>query len=417
MALVAAACTPAKEVPADLKLWYDEPASQWVEALPVGNGRLGAMVFGGSEREQIQLNEETVWAGQPNSNANPNVEEGALDEIRQLIFDGKYRAAQDMVDQKIFFRTNHGMSYQTVGDLYLDFPGHEAPSAYYRDLDISKAVASVRYTVEGVEYTREVISSFADDVVAVNLSASEKGKISFDASLVTPHKKHSVSVEGNDIVLRATTGDQEGLEGKVQFVTRVRISHDGGKLEVGETGLSLVGANEATVLISTGTSFVNYKDISADPDKRAQAALDAAFAKKFKAMKKVHSAVYAEYFDRVELDLGTTEAASNTTDVRVREFADGDDPQLAELYFQFGRYLLICSSQPGGQPANLQGIWANSLNPAWDSKYTTNINVEMNYWPAEVTNLSELHEPFTKMVKEVAETGAETAKTMYGARG
>ena len=231
LALVAAACTPVKEEASDLKLWYDEPASQWVEALPVGNGRLGAMVFGGADREQIQLNEETVWAGQPNSNANPDVEEGALDQIRQLIFDGKYRAAQDMVDQKIFFRTNHGMSYQTIGDLYLDFPGHEAPSAYYRDLDISKAVASVKYTVDGVEYVREVISSFADDVVAVNLSASEKGKITFDASLVSPHKKHSVAVEGNDIVLRATTGDQEGLEGKVQFVTRVRIAHDGGKLE------------------------------------------------------------------------------------------------------------------------------------------------------------------------------------------
>ena len=417
LAFIAAACTPVKEEPTDLKLWYDEPAAQWVEALPVGNGRLGAMVFGGSEREQIQLNEETVWAGQPNSNANPDVEEGALDEIRQLIFDGKYRAAQDMVDQKIFFKTNHGMSYQTIGDLYLDFPGHETPSSYYRDLDISKAVASVKYTVDGVEYTREVISSFADDVVAVNLSASEKGKITFDASLVSPHKKHTVEVEGSDIVLRATTGDQEGLEGKVQFVTRVRIAHNGGKLEATEAGLSLAGATEATVFISTGTSFVNYKDISADPDKKALAALDAAFSKKFKAMKKVHTALYAEYFDRVELDLGTTEAASNTTDVRVREFAQGDDPQLAELYFQFGRYLLICSSQPGGQPANLQGIWANSLNPAWDSKYTTNINVEMNYWPAEVTNLSELHEPFIKMVKEVAETGAETAKTMYGAKG
>ena len=417
LAFIAAACTPVKEEPTDLKLWYDEPAAQWVEALPVGNGRLGAMVFGGSEREQIQLNEETVWAGQPNSNANPNVEEGALDEIRQLIFDGKYRVAQDMVDQKIFFKTNHGMSYQTIGDLYLDFPGHENPSSYYRDLDISKAVASVKYTVDGVEYTREVISSFADDVVAVNLSASEKGKITFEASLVSPHKKHTVEVEGSDIVLRATTGDQEGLEGKVQFVTRVRIAHNGGKLEATEAGLSLAGATEATVFISTGTSFVNYKDISADPDKKALAALDAAFSKKFKTMKKAHSALYAEYFDRVELDLGTTEAASNTTDVRVREFAQGDDPQLAELYFQFGRYLLICSSQPGGQPANLQGIWANSLNPAWDSKYTTNINVEMNYWPAEVTNLSELHEPFIKMVKEVAETGAETAKTMYGAKG
>ena len=413
--LLVAACVPKEET--DLKLWYDEPAAKWVEALPVGNGRLGAMVFGNPAKEQLQLNEETVWAGQPNSNANPNVDPNAIDDIRKLIFEGKYRAAQDMVDQKIFYKVNHGMSYQSVGDLYLEFPGHENYSDYYRDLDISDATASVRYTVDGTVYEREMISSFADDVVAVRLTASEKGKISFNTSITSPHRKQFVKVEDGDIVLWGVTGDQEGLEGRVEFTTRIRIVHKGGELTATDMGLSLSGADEACVLVSTGTNFQDYRTLGADGDKKALALLDAASSKAYKSMLKAHVAEYKEYFDRVELDLGTTPAAAATTDVRVKDFAAGDDPQLVELYFQFGRYLLICSSQPGGQPANLQGIWADGLNPAWDSKYTTNINVEMNYWPAEITNLSEMHEPFIKMVKEVAQTGAETARKMYGTRG
>ena len=413
--LLAAACTPKEET--DLKLWYDEPAAKWVEALPVGNGRLGAMVFGDPAKEHLQLNEETVWAGQPNSNANPNVDPNAIDEIRDLIFEGKYRAAQDMVDQKIFFKVNHGMSYQSVGDLYLEFPGHEDYTSYYRDLDISDATASVSYAVDGVTYEREVISAFEDDVVAVRLTASEKGKITFNASLTSPHRKQNVGVEDGDIVLWGVTGDQEGLEGRVEFTSRVRVIHKGGELEAGETGLSLSGADEALVLVSTGTNFVDYKTLTADAAKKAKDILDKAASKAYKSMRKAHVAEYQKYFDRVSLDLGTTPAAAATTDVRVKDFAAGDDPQLVELYFQFGRYLLICSSQPGGQPANLQGIWADGLSPAWDSKYTTNINVEMNYWPAEIGNLTEMHEPFIQMVKEVAQTGAETAKKMYGTRG
>lgn len=401
----------------DLKLWYDEPAERWVEALPVGNGRLGAMVFGNPAKEHLQLNEETVWAGQPNTNANTSVDPDAVDEIRRLIFEGRYREAQDMVDRKIFFKVNHGMSYQSVGDLYLEFPGHEDYSDYYRDLDLSDASSSVRYVVDGVVYEREVISSFADDVIAVRLSSSRKGRLSFNASVTSPHARHGVSVRDGDIVLKGTSGSQEGLEGKVEFVTMVRVIHKGGSLSETADGLSLEGADQATVLISTGTNFTDYRSLEEDAEKEAAGLLEAASAKSFKSMKKSHTSLYRSYFDRVSLDLGTTPPSFETTDVRVRDFASGDDPQLVELYFQFGRYLLICSSQPGGQPANLQGIWADGLNPAWDSKYTTNINVEMNYWPAEVTNLSQLHEPFIRMVKEVAQTGAETAKTMYGTRG
>lgn len=412
---IVAACS-ATEADSDLKLWYDEPASQWVEALPVGNGRLGAMVFGGTASERIQLNEETVWAGQPNSNANPNVEPGALEEIRQLIFDGKYRAAQDMVDRKIFFPTNHGMSYQTVGDLRLDFPGHDDASGYRRELDIANALSSVSYEVGGVQYFREVFSSLADDVLVIRLTSSQKGSISFNASFSTPQNA-SITLEDGELVMRGVTSSQEGLEGKVRFTAKARICPVGGGMDAYDASLAVKDADEVLIYIDIATNFVRYDDISADPDARLSERMADIGSKSYKTMRKAHIDAYREYFDRVSLDLGTSQAASLTTDVRVKEFAQGDDPQLVELYFQFGRYLLICSSQPGGQPANLQGIWNESLTPPWDSKYTTNINAQMNYWPSEVTGLSELHEPFITMVKELAETGARTAKTMYGARG
>lgn len=414
IAALAVACSPGQEN--DLKLWYDEPAEHWVEALPVGNGRLGAMVFGGTSSERIQLNEETVWAGQPNSNANPDIEPGALEEIRQLIFQGKYRAAQDMVDRKIFFPTNHGMSYQTVGDLLLDFPGHDAATGYRRELDIANALTSVFYEVDGVQYAREVFSSLADDVLVMKISASRKGAISFNASFSTPQNAE-ITVEDGELVLRGTTSSQEGLEGKVRFTAKARICPTGGMIEVCDASLAVKNADEALIYVDIATNFVRYDDISADPEGRLEERMEDLGSKSYSAMRKAHIGAYREYFDRVSLDLGTSPAAARTTDVRVKEFAQGDDPQLVELYFQFGRYLLICSSQPGGQPANLQGIWNESLTPPWDSKYTTNINAEMNYWPAEVTGLSELHEPFITMVKELAQTGAVTADTMYGARG
>ena len=414
IAALAVACSPGQEN--DLKLWYDEPAEYWVEALPVGNGRLGAMVFGGTSSERIQLNEETVWAGQPNSNANPDIEPGALEEIRQLIFQGKYRAAQDMVDRKIFFPTNHGMSYQTVGDLLLDFPGHDAATGYRRELDIANALTSVFYEVDGVQYAREVFSSLADDVLVMKISASCKGAISFNASFSTPQNAE-ITVEDGELVLRGITSSQEGLEGNVRFTAKARICPTGGMIEVCDASLTVKNADEVLIYVDIATNFVRYDDISADPESRLEERMEDLGSKRYSAMCKAHIGAYREYFDRVSLDLGTSPAAALTTDVRVKEFAQGDDPQLVELYFQFGRYLLICSSQPGGQPANLQGIWNESLTPPWDSKYTTNINAEMNYWPAEVTGLSELHEPFITMVKELAQTGAVTADTMYGARG
>lgn len=414
LAILACACTSVEEN--DLKLWYDEPAGQWVEALPVGNGRLGAMVFGGTAFERLQLNEETVWAGQPNTNANPDVEPEALDEIRELIFQGKYRAAQDMVDRRIFFPTNHGMSYQTVGDLLLDFPGHENFAGYHRELDIANALSSVYYEVDGVKYTREVFASLADDVIVMRLAASERKSLTFEAYFATPQNA-GYSVEDGELVMRGVTSSQEGLEGKVNFTARARVCPVGGNMRVSGARISVTEADEVFIYVDIATNFVRYDDISGDPDSSLEERMADVGSKRYAAMRNAHVKAYRRYFDRVSLDLGTSEAASRTTDVRVKEFAQGNDPQLVELYFQFGRYLLICSSQPGGQPANLQGIWNESLTPPWDSKYTTNINAEMNYWPAEVTGLSELHEPFITMVKELAQTGAHTARTMYGAKG
>lgn len=414
LASVAISCSPVIEE--DLKLWYDEPASLWVEALPVGNGRLGAMVFGDPASERLQLNEETVWAGQPNSNANPDISSGALEEIRDLIFQGQYRKAQDMVDREIFYPTNHGMSYQTVGDLRLDFPGHEDFTDYRRELDLATAMSSVSYKADGVEYVRETFTSFTDDVLVIRLASSQKGAITFDATFTTPQSA-ALSVDGQEIVLRGVTSSQEGLEGKVRFTAKARICPEGGTVKSSDTAISVENADEVLIYVDVATNFVRYDDISAEPDRRVDENMCGLGSRKYDAMRKAHTDAYREYFSRVTLDLGTTETAGNTTDVRLKEFALGDDPQLVELYFQFGRYLLICSSQPGGQPANLQGIWNESMTPPWDSKYTTNINAEMNYWPAEVTNLSELHEPFITMVKELSQTGAETARTMYGARG
>lgn len=399
-----------------LKLWYEAPAEKWVEALPVGNGRLGAMVFGNPVQERLQLNEETIWAGQPNNNANPEAL-FAIPQIQKMIFEGRYKEAQDLVGQKVITKTNHGMAYQPIGDLYLDFPEHEKFTSYYRELDITKAIATTRYTVDGVEFVRETFASFPDQVLVVRLTASKKGKLNFSTRLTSPQKS-SLSFEDKDMVLRGTSGSMEGLEGKVNFTTRVKVILEKGQSEIkDDTLLTIKGADVATLYISTGTNFVNYHDLSADADRRSSDFLNSALDKDYEKLKSAHIADYQRYFNRVELNLGETDSIYKPTVTRILEFSKADDPQLVELYFQFGRYLLISSSRPGGQPANLQGIWNDMMQPPWDSKYTTNINAEMNYWPAEVTNLPELHEPFIKMVKEIAENGSHTAKIMYGTRG
>ena len=400
-----------------MKLWYDRPATQWVESLPLGNGRLGAMVYGDPIHEEFQLNEETIWGGSPYNNTNPKAKE-ALPQIRQLIFEGRNKEAQALCGPNICSQTANGMPYQTVGSLHLDFEGISSYSNYYRELDIEKAVTTTRFTAGGVTYTREAFTSFPDQLLIIRLTASEKGKLSFTARYSTPYQENitkSISSR-KELQMDGKANDHEGIEGKVQFTALTRIERNGGHMEsVSDTLLRVRNANSVTIYVSIGTNFINYKDISGNARKTAQTYLKNA-GKNYLKAKEAHRATYGKWFNRVSLDLGSNAQAAKPTDVRVHEFASAFDPQLAALYFQFGRYLLICSSQPGGQAANLQGIWNYQLRAPWDGKYTTDINVEMNYWPAEPTNLTEMHEPFLQLVKEVAEQGRQSA-AMYGCRG
>lgn len=396
-------------------LWYDKPAQYWEEALPLGNGRLGAMVYGNPAAEEIQLNEETVSAGSPYKNYNPEAK-GALATIRQLIFAGRYSEAQELAGEKILSKNGFGMPYQTVGSLRLDFPGHENYINFRRELDLEKAVATTAYTVNGVDYKREVFTSFVDQLVIVRLTASQPGKLTFSASLTCPQKV-DVTVSGkNALILEGTTKGDDFTKGAIRFRADLKLDLQSGKSVAGDTLLSVTNANSATIYIAMATNFVNYKDISGNPSERNKISMKNA-GKNYARALQAHINVYQKYYNRVSLNLGRTSQADKPTDVRVKEFATSNDPHLVALYFQFGRYLLISSSQPGGQPANLQGIWNQKLNPAWKCRYTTNINAEMNYWPAEVTNLREMHEPFLQMVKELYENGQEASREMYGCRG
>lgn len=407
----------AQQQESDLKLWYDKPATQWVEALPLGNGRLGAMVFGDPAHEQFQLNEETVWGGSPHNNTNPKAKD-ALPRIRQLIFEGRNAEAQALCGPAICSPSANGMPYQTVGSLHLDFEGISQYTDYYRDLDITKAIATTRFTAGGVTYTREAYTSFPEQLLVIRLTASQKKSISFTARYTTPYSENVVlSISPRkELQLSGKANDHEGIEGKVQFTALTRIENNGGRLEVtSDSTLQVKNANSVTLYVSIGTNFVNYKDVSGDATAVAQKHLKQA-GKNYAKAKAAHTNAYRKYFNRVSLDLGTNAQTGKPTDVRVREFSSAFDPQMAALYFQFGRYLLICCSQPGGQAANLQGIWNYQLRAPWDGKYTTDINVEMNYWPAESTSLPEMHEPFLQLVKEVALQGRESA-AMYGCRG
>jgi alpha-L-fucosidase 2 len=399
-----------------LKLWYNRPAANWNEALPIGNGRIGAMIFGTPAIEHLQLNEETIWAGSPNNNANPKAK-AALPIVRQLIWEGKYKEAQDLATENIMSATNHGMPYQPMGDLFISFPGLNGYSNYYRDLNISNATATVSYEINGIIYKREFFTSFTDQVLIVRLTASKPASITCNINVTTALEKTSTYNEDKGIVINGTSTTYEKQGGRVKFQTRVKTKTKGGECLANDGLISIENADEAIIYVSIATNFKNYKELTVDQEAKCKNYMFDAFSKDYEQAKAAHIAFFKKYMDRVVLDLGVTDSIKNPTNKRIEQFAKGFDPQLATTYFQYGRYLLICSSQPGTQPANLQGIWNDRLLPSWDCKYTTNINVEMNYWPAEVTNLSELHEPLIQMLKEVAESGSQTAQIMYGARG
>jgi alpha-L-fucosidase 2 len=399
-----------------LSLWYRQPARQWVEALAVGNGRLGAMVFGGVTQERIQLNEDTLWAGGPYDPANPDALD-ALPKVRELIFAGRYREAANLIGQRMMARPPAQMPYQCVGDLLLEFPDANGVTDYRRDLNLDTAVVTVAYTIDGVRYTREVFSSPADQVIVIRLKADKPGKVTFTATMKTLQEA-SVTVESpTTLVMRGVNGGSRGIVGALKYQARVAIATSSGRIVPGDDRITVTDADSAFLLIAAATSYKNYKDVTGHPEALTKNAITKAGTKSFDSLLKDHVDAHQKLFRRVTLDLGTTAAAGRPTDERIRDPNKVNDPQLAVLYFQFGRYLLISSSRPGCQPANLQGIWNESMNPPWQSKYTININTEMNYWPAEPTNLGECVEPLVAMVMDLTETGARTAKTCYGAGG
>lgn len=400
----------------NLKLWYQQPAKTWVEALPVGNSSMGAMVYGGTSREELQLNEETLWGGGPYRNDNPKALE-SLAEVRNLIFSGKTMDAQNLIDQT-FYTGRNGMPYQTIGSLIIEAPGHEKAKNYYRDLDLERAVATTRYQVDGVNFQREVFASFPDRVIIVRFTTDKPGELNFKVSYDSPLQS-TVEKQGKKLVLRGKGGDHEGVKGVIEVETQSQVIAEGGKVSLTDKYISVEHATAATLYIAAATNFVNYHNVKGNESKKASALLAGAMKKEYSEALKAHTDYYQSQFNRVSLSLGgeNTKTARQETVKRIAGFSQGNDPALAALMFQYGRYLLISSSQPGGQPANLQGIWNHQLNAPWDGKYTININTEMNYWPAEVTNLSETHEPLFDLVQDLSVTGRETARTMYGCNG
>jgi len=437
-----------------LSLWYRQPATLWTSALPVGNGKQGAMMFGGIDSEVICLNEDTLWAGGPYSPANPNAL-AALPQVRQLLFDGQFTQAESLISQRMMGQPSTQAAYQPVGDLLLTFPKVTTAENYRRELNLRTATAIVQFTSDGVTYTRELFASAPDNVMVLRLSASKPGQISFKLSMQTGENIANSDGTGDTFILNGTNRGFSNVAGALKYQARARILHSGGQLTMGPrvlaapaplasapagtapgrggrggragrggppsnqsaTEYSLEGADSATILLASATSFKNYQDTTADPNALAGALIDRAAAAGYDALRKRQLADYQGLFDRVSLDLGTSDDAKQPTDRRIRDFPGGTDASLPALYFQFGRYLLIGSSRPGGQPANLQGLWNSDISPSWGSKFTININTEMNYWPANSTNLGECVEPLLAMVEDLAVTGAQTAKTMYAARG
>jgi alpha-L-fucosidase 2 len=399
-----------------LGLWYRQPAERWVEALPLGNGRIGVMVFGGVNRERLQLNEDTLWAGGPYDPVNFQARE-ALPEVRRLIFDRKYSEAAKLISAKVISRPGGQMPYETAGDLVLTFREMASFDNYRRDLNLDTAVATVEYTTGGTRFKRQIFASPVDQVIVVRLTADKKNSISFAAGFKTPQKVTIGTETGNVLTMRGTNADAQGIKGMLKFEVRACVLADGGAISANADSVAVTNADSATILIAAATSYKNYADVSGDPEAIAKTQIAAAANKTFAKLLDAHTREHQRLFRRVSLDLGASDAMKLPTDERIRNFHNGQDPQFAALYFQFGRYLLISSSRPGSQPANLQGLWNESMNPPWQSKYTININTEMNYWPAESCNLGECVEPLLAMVKDISQTGARTAKEMYGARG
>jgi alpha-L-fucosidase 2 len=393
----------------DQKLWYQKPSGQWEDALPVGNGTMGAMIYGGVTTEQIQFNEETLWTGEPRSYAHKGAYQ-YLDEIRSLLNNGKQKEAENLATEQFMGQPMRQMAYQAFGDLYIDFAGHKDYQNYKRELDLKTGLASVSYNADGIDYTREVFASFPAKAIYIKLTGSKAGKLGFTVRTDALHTAKKISGTGNELMLEVNVD-----KGVLAGVARIKVITDG-KLSQLDGKISVQNASQATIVLTAATNFVNYHQVDGNPSLKTAQILKNVPA--YDQAKKEHLADYQTLYNRFQLDLPSKAQSSLPTNERLIRFKDQpDDPSLLALYVQYARYLLISSSRKGTQPANLQGIWNHKLNPSWDSKYTVNINTEMNYWPVEMTNLSECHEPLFSMIKDVSKTGSEVAREHYNANG
>ena len=405
----------------DHQLWYSQPAKHWLEALPIGNSHLGAMVYGGTNEEEIQLNEETFWSGSPHNNNSLESKEH-LQEVRDLIFEGKEKDAHALLD-KYFIKGPHGMRYLPLGSVKLNFDFKNEATQYRRELNLGDATTTTKYVVDGVTYERTAFASQADNVIIVRLQANKKGALTFDVNFTSQLESKVFTVSAHedmkDVYELAAVVDgveQEGIKAGLKAECRISLEADG-KLERGVNSLTVKNATTATLYITAATNFVNYHDVSGNPVKKNNQTMSSLQGKSYKQLLNNHIKKYKEQYDRVSLTLAKSENSSLETDKRLAAFADGNDMDMVSLMMQYGRYLLISSSQPGGQPANLQGVWNDKMNAPWDSKYTININAEMNYWPALIGNLAETQQPLFSMIRDLSHTGAETAQQMYGCKG
>lgn len=397
------------------KLWYSRPAQTWLEALPVGNSHLAAMVYGGTGHEVIQLNEETFWSGGPYHN-NSATALAHLKEIRDSIFAGHEMFAHRMSD-KYFVVGPHGMRYLPMGRMTLTFPLVKDESDYYRELNLNEATTSVRYHANGANYRRTVFASLADDMLVTKIETDKKGTLQFSLGF-TSDMAYSVRAEGHTLIAVVDGVAQEGVPAALKAECRMLVETDG-QVENHDTCLQVTGATTAVVRTAANTNYVNYHDVSGNASIRNTETLERAAAMNYQKLLRRHTTAYHKQFDRVSLSLPATAASTMETDRRVAAFTQEGktDLDLVALMFQFGRYLLISASQPGGQPATLQGKWNDKINAPWDSKYTININTEMNYWPSDVTNLGETQMPLFSMLKDLNVSGAQTARTIYDCGG
>ncbi len=396
-------------------LWYREPAREWTDALPLGNGRLGAMVFGGIAQDEFQLNEDTLWSGGPYQPINSEAK-AHLGSVRNLVFAGQYAEAQKLADAHLLGRPKTQMSYQPAGRLLIDFAHPGAISNYRRQLDLATAVAVTEYQSGGVSYRRESFVSAADGVMVIRLSADRDASLSARLQFVSDQPGQG-SAAPDTLQFVGTNRGEHGIEGALKWQFEARVLAAGGSAHVEDDQLVVSGVDSITLLIDIATSFRRFDDVSGDAEAEIAHRLGALDGRRYERLLADHVAAHAALYDRFAIDLGQTESADLPTDERIALFADGNDPDLAALYVQYGRYLAISSSRAGTQPANLQGIWNKETRPPWGSKYTANINLQMNYWLADPANLADCFEPFIRLAEQAAITGANMAQAHYGARG